>query len=105
MSTVSARRRAVAARLLAGLALAAVGCTRVADAETPYSGCLKSNGVPYDSNPDMYISVGNKVLNSGTDFYTTVKELEKEGAPPNEAAAIAACAKKVNCTDLIHCAP
>jgi hypothetical protein len=105
MSTVNGRRCALVVRLLAGMALAAVAIPGAAYAETPYSGCLKSNGVPYDSNPDMYVSVGKKVLNSGTDFYTTVKELEKEGAPPNEAAAIAACAKKVNCTDLLHCGP
>jgi hypothetical protein len=41
----------------------------------------------------------------GTDFYTAVNELEKEGAPPNEAGSIAACAQKVNCTDLVHCGP
>jgi hypothetical protein len=105
VSMVSGRLSVLAVRLLAGLVLVAVGCTGVANAETPYSGCLKSNGVPYDSNPGMYISVGKKVLNSGNDFYTAVNELEKEGAPPSEAAAIAACAKKVNCVDLIHCAP
>jgi hypothetical protein len=56
----------------------------------------------------MYVSVGKKVLKSlqgGTDFYTAVNELEKEGAPPNEAGSIAACAQKVNCTDLVHCGP
>ena len=90
------------------VALAAVGCAGAAHAETPYSYCLKTDVVPYDSNPDMYISVGKKVLKSlqgGTDFYTAVNELEKEGAPPNVAAAIAACASKVNCTDLLHCGP
>jgi hypothetical protein len=79
-----------------------------AHAEAPYSYCLKTDGVPYDSNPEMYISVGKKVLKSlqgGTDFYTAVNELEKEGAPPNVAAAIAACASKVNCPDLLHCGP
>lgn len=105
MSTVSARRCAATVRLLAGVTLAALGSTGVAEAETPYSYCLKTDGVPYDSNPDMYISAGRKVLNSGNDFYTAVKELEKEGAPPNVAAAIAGCAKKVNCPDLLHCGP
>lgn len=93
-------------KLMAGLVVAAVILPRAASAETPYSGCLKSNGVPYDSNPTMYVSVGRKVLKSlqaGTDFYSAVNEPEKEAAPPNVAAAIAACAKKVNCTDLVHC--
>ena len=30
----------------------------------PNSYCLKINGVPYDSKPAMYISVGKKVLKS-----------------------------------------
>ena len=80
----------------------------LADAETPYSYCLKTDGVPFDSNPDMYTSVGKEVLyyeQQGQSFRQVVQELEKEGAPPNEAGAIAACAQRVNCTDFIHCGP
>jgi hypothetical protein len=98
----------VAVNLLAGLVSAAAGCAGAAHAETPYSYCLKTDGVPYDSDPDMYISVGEKVLTHeqhGDLFMQVVEELEKEGAPPNVAAAIAACAPKVNCTDLLDCAP
>lgn len=77
-------------------------------AETPYSYCLKTDGVPFDSKPDMYIAVGKKVLydeQHGQSFMQVVQELQREGAPANEAAAIAACAQKVNCPDLLHCGP
>lgn len=98
----------VAVGALALPATATATLTPLAHAETPYSYCLKTDGVPFDSKPDMYISVGKKVLyyeQQGQSFMQVVQELEKEGAPPNEAAAIAACAQKVNCIDLIHCGP
>jgi hypothetical protein len=108
MLTVNTRLCRKSVQMVVCLVLAVLGCAGVAHGETPYSYCLKTNGVPYDSNPDMYITLGRKVLarlQGGSDWSTEAKEMEKAGIPTSAAVPISVCAKKVNCPDLLHCGP
>jgi hypothetical protein len=96
-------RKMLAAAAIAAAAVALASAAHADPYNTPdptnvrngyYLHCLQSNGVNWQTNPNMYLSVGQKVygsLISGKSQKDAVSELIREGADPREAVFIVAC--------------